>query len=148
MPKRKTATRSNRAGSASSLATFLKNHITKLLLQYQDPADGGGRVEVFGTMLDSALNPLSSPFGLANSATTRMDNVAHRLKDEYDARNVGPWAIPRLGAVWVEWTVGSCAAFWFARGEPSDAHKLRPEVEQYVDVHVKILLSLLGAKYA
>ncbi len=97
----------------------------------------------------AALDPDANPYGAGSAG----EHVNARLKDwtdelviERQAGNLFPWVIPSAAAILFEGVFNTCVAYWVARGQPSSAAALRPDVTRFVNLQIRLFTTLVGAK--
>jgi hypothetical protein len=126
-----------------ALRDFLEDFIIDQLEIWQgtDGTDG-----IAGFAADTILNPSTNPYPALAFANARLEDVTSQIQTELSGGNVAPWVVPRIAAVLFEGIFEASVAFWIARGQPTPATSLKPEVERFVKLQVRFFTAMLGAK--
>ena len=124
----------------SALTSLLKTRITGDLAAYEPNRQA---VE------DAALNLFNlnkKPYQTLNNALGRTDAVHTVIAAELAAGNLYKWISPRLAAVVFEGVFDASVAVWLAAGPPppASASPLRPAVERFVDLQVRLFAAAIG----
>jgi len=124
----------------SALTNLLKNRITNELVSYEP-----NRQLVEDAALD-LFNLNKKPYQTLNNALARTDAVHTVIAAQLAAGNLYKWVSPRLAAIAFEGVFDASVAVWLAAGPPPPASltPLRPGVERFVDLQVRLFAAALG----
>jgi hypothetical protein len=127
-----------------ALRDFLEDFIIDQLELWQGTEGTDGIASI---ALDTLVNVSTNPYKPAlASANTRLNDVTDELAKELKNGNISQWVVPRYAALLFEGMFEACVAFWIARGQPSPATTLKPDVERFVKLQVRLFTALVGAK--